>query len=198
MMEMVLIRRKRRPPLSDPLHNDHKGVKNGEPEDDERNNGAQRGSTLGDFEGKHDRRETEELAAGIPHEEHSGVRVEAEKPEYGPRKREAQEQHGSVSLQVCQISYTAETEEGDASREAVQTVCEIDGVGYADDRYERNGERKPIRKKNGDGQQCSQGLYPDPAVDDDNQRRNNLAGELHLVAKTLYVIDEAEQHNDGR
>jgi hypothetical protein len=91
VVEMVLIGRKERPPLRDPLRHDRKRVKHRKTQDHKRQKGAQRGMALGERQRQADGRETEELAARISHEQLGRVRIVPQETEYGAGEGEGEE-----------------------------------------------------------------------------------------------------------
>ncbi len=92
--------------------------------------------------------EAEKIASGIAHEDPGRIEIEKQEPDQRPHQRS----HGQRNEYRARNAGYDETgkcgEEGDARRQAIETIDQVDRVGHADDPQDRHRESEhPHRER---------------------------------------------------
>ena len=103
VVEMVLVGRKERPPLRNPLRHHRKRVEHRKTQDHERQKGTQGGLALGKRQRQADGRKTEKLAARVSHEKLGRIGVVPQETEYGAGKGQGKEAQRKVFLKIGKV-----------------------------------------------------------------------------------------------
>ena len=138
MMNVVLVGAEGGAPFDDALNHDAQRVEQRQREQQDRRGCADGGvARLRRTQAQHAHRKSEQLAARITHEDAGGERIEAQEPEDGPGEGQRERRADDLPPAVGQQRERSEAQKGGASRQTVEAVGKIDGVGDADQRTTR-------------------------------------------------------------
>ena len=143
-MNVILVGQKGRAPLRQSLAHHPDGVQQRQADKEQGQRGAVRPARdVGQHDGRHAQKEAEELTPVVTQEEPRRIGVESQESQQASQHRNRQQHDGHIPGKVGQIGDPAEAEQRQAACQAVQTVSEIDRIGHAQQRHEREWNHQP-------------------------------------------------------
>ncbi len=140
-------------------------------------------------------REAEQLTPRIAHEDAGGIGIEPQEAEHGAGKGQAQSRAGILLARARQERHRAQTQQGGAARQAIESIRKIDGVGHADQKEHRERERNPSGQHHPVVQRDR--MHLDVAQNHDDTDGDQLTDQLDAIVEIEPVVQRPEQHQHG-
>jgi hypothetical protein len=195
VVQVMAVGAEGRAPFADATRHHHQRVHDGQPQEHQRHRGTERlPFVLCQQHGQYRQRETEELAAAVAHEDASRPRIEPQEAQQRAAQRHRDDLDAPVAAAAGQQAQRCGSQQRRPTRQAVETVGEVDRIRHAEHEQDRQRHPHPVRQRMAFDER--HGLDLHLAEDHHHGDRDQLAGELDERRQVLAIVPDAEREHD--